>query len=309
MASLGQTLREAREARQISIEEIASATKIVPRYLEAIENDRLDIMPGGFFIRGIIRTYAKAIGLDGEEVLARYRAAGLVGEPERKRALFKVGPTPSAPLPPPPPPIAAPPFEPAAPPAAEAATAHDLPFEPAPKPRLSPAARKRIIAWAWRSAAVVLIVAVLAFLWSSRRPRPPEPKPAALATQAVVTGSALPAAQTQPTAPPAEAPPPAEEAWKGVTIEISFQAETWIQVFADGVLKVDGLFPAGSSARAHADEALVVNTGNAGGFKFRLNGQSARPLGRGAQVLTDIRITPANFKELLEVRPPGSPTG
>ena len=68
MASLGQTLKEEREARNISIEEIAAATKIVPRYLEALEADRLDIMPGGFFIRGIIRTYARFLGLDGDDV-------------------------------------------------------------------------------------------------------------------------------------------------------------------------------------------------------------------------------------------------
>ena len=101
MASLGQSLREAREERNISIEEIASATKIVHRYLEALENDRLDIMPGEFFIKGIIRTYARAIGLDAEEVLARYKAAGLIGEPERKRHIFqKAAPEPAPPLPP-----------------------------------------------------------------------------------------------------------------------------------------------------------------------------------------------------------------
>jgi len=86
MASIGQALREEREARNISIEEIASATKIVSRYLDALEADRLDQMPGGFFIRGIIRTYARSIGLDPEEVLNRYKEAGLLeaAAPERK---------------------------------------------------------------------------------------------------------------------------------------------------------------------------------------------------------------------------------
>ncbi len=87
MASLGQELREEREGRHISIEEIASATKIVSRYLKALESDHLDIMPGEFFIKGIIRAYSRAIGLDGEAVLAKYKAAGLIGEPERKRHL------------------------------------------------------------------------------------------------------------------------------------------------------------------------------------------------------------------------------
>ncbi len=334
MASLGQALREEREARNISIEEIASSTKIVRRYLEALEDDRMDVMPGGFFIKGIIRAYAKAVGLDPEEVLGRYKAAGLLGEPERKRNIFqRAAPEPAPPLPPPPapaPPVEpvptpAPPASPAPPPPPSPAAPPDtlpaapaetpagpsgpapvLAFEPAPKPRLSPAARKLIFGWIWRSAAVLLVVAVLVVLWSSRRPRPPQAKPAAVATETVVAGGALP--PSQPAVQP-EPPPVVEEAWAGVTIELTFRAETWIRVYTDGALKIDGLFPAGTSARAHADERLVISTGNAGGFTFLLNGQPARPLGRAGQILTDVLITPGNYKELLEARPPGPPAG
>jgi cytoskeleton protein RodZ len=333
MASLGQTLKEDREARNISIEEIASATKIVPRYLEALEADHLDIMPGGFFVKGIIRTYARSIGLDPDEVLARYKAAGLLGEPERKRHVFqKPTPEPSPVAPPVPPAMSLPAVEPAL--AAEPEPASELVIEEAPAPRLSPAARKRIIALAWRGAAAVLVGAVLIVLWSSRRPRPPQVKPGAIITapEPVVTRSEavqLPAQKTQqesapasqpqtqpssqppPTAaaPATEPPPAVEKEWKGVTIEISFQAETWIQIYTDGELKVDGLFPAGATARAQANERLLIHVGNAGGFTFLLNGKPAKPLGRSGQVLTDIKITPENYKDFLAGQSPGPPTG
>jgi cytoskeleton protein RodZ len=318
MASLGQSLKDEREARHISIEEIASATKIVPRYLEALENDRLEIMPGDFFIKGIIRTYARAIGLDGDEVLTRYKAAGLIGEPERKRHFFQKPATEPVT---PPPAVPALSDEPIASPKPDVAPAPELSIEPAPRPKLSPAARKRIFAWVWRTAAVLLVIAGLVFLWSSRRPRAPEAKPGTTAPDTVVAQGVLPPPQqtnpavspsTGPAAEPAtrpEEPPAAEEVWKGVTIEISFKAETWIQVYTDGELKVDGLFPAGTSARAQADRELLIHTGNAGGFTFLLNGKAARPLGRTGQVLTDIRIKPDNTKDFLEVRPPSSPTG
>lgn len=324
MGSLGQELREEREARQISIEEIASSTKIVSRYLEALEDDRLDVMPGGFFVKGIIRAYAKAVGLDPEEVLGRYKAAGLLGEPERRRNLFQratpgpappplplsAPPTEPAPLPPPAPAPPAPPdLEPPAPspepaPAPEPATG--LLIEPAPKPRLSPAARKLIIAWAWRSALVLLAVAVLVVLWSSRRPRPPEAKPGSVATKPVPSGGPLP-----PAAPAVltEPPPAVEEGWKGVTIEIAFRDATWIRVYADGALQIDGVFPAGTTARARADERIVITTGNAGGFTFLLNGEPARALGRAGDLLADVTITPANYKEFLEPRQPGPSAG
>ena len=334
MASLGQSLREAREERNISIEEIASATKIGHRYLEAIENDRLDLMPGEFFIKGIIRTYARAIGLDGEEVLARYKAAGLIGEPERKRHIFQKSAPELAP-PPPPPPILPPPAEPeptplpsAAPaPAPEAPEAPGLFFEPVAKPRLSPAARKRIVAWVLRIIAVLVVVGVLVILWSSRRPKPAQSAPVTVTPPSVVsdiTPSTLqqtdpaaaastattdkPALEPAPIAPN-EPPPAPAVAWKGVTIEFTFKDETWIEVRTDGELKIYGVFPANTTARARADAEILIQTGNAGGFSILLNGQPARPLGRTGQFLQDFKITPANYKDLLEVRPPGSPAG
>ncbi|RPI97425.1 MAG: helix-turn-helix domain-containing protein [Candidatus Aminicenantes bacterium] len=301
MAALGQKLREEREARNISIEEIASATKIVPRYLEALEADHLDQMPGGFFVKGIIRSYAHAIGLDADEVLARYKAAGLVGGRAARSAPAEQVPqyVPTVPIEPESPAEAAP----APAPAHEAVT--DLFVEEAPKAGLSPAARKRIFAWGWRTLAALVVIAAVFYLWSSRRPRPPQQPP-----ETVVARETLPPAQkTEPgpapvsqsqTENPSEPPPVVEEVWRGVTIEISFQAETWIQIRTDGEIKVDGLFPAGATARAQADKELLIHTGNAGGFSFRLNGRPAKPLGRSGQVLTDIKIRPDNLSEFLD---------
>ena len=86
MGALGQELKKQRESRNISLDEMASSTKIVGRYLQALEEDRFDAMPGGFFIKGILRTYAVYVGLDPDEVLARYREAGLFEEPARARS-------------------------------------------------------------------------------------------------------------------------------------------------------------------------------------------------------------------------------
>ena len=127
-----------------------------------------------------------------------------------------------------------------------------------------------------------------------------EPGPAPVSQSQTETPSgpaSKPAAE--PVSKP-EPPPAVEEAWKGVTIEISFQAETWIQVYTDGELKVDGLFPAGATARARADKELLIRTGNAGGFSFRLNGRQAKPLGRSGQLLNDIKIRPENLSDFLE---------
>jgi cytoskeletal protein RodZ len=72
MAGFGEALRRERELREIGLREIANATKINLRYLEALEQGRFDILPGGVFNKGFIRAYARFIGADGEALVDRY---------------------------------------------------------------------------------------------------------------------------------------------------------------------------------------------------------------------------------------------
>jgi len=72
MITFGQDLKRERELRGISLKEIADFSKINLRFLKALEDNRLDILPGKFFTRGIIRTYAKYLGLEEEKVLNQY---------------------------------------------------------------------------------------------------------------------------------------------------------------------------------------------------------------------------------------------
>ena len=77
MASLGQDLKRERELRGISLKEISSSTKISMRFLEALEEDRLDIIPGNFFIKAILKSYARFIGLEEDYVLNKFYEASL----------------------------------------------------------------------------------------------------------------------------------------------------------------------------------------------------------------------------------------
>ncbi len=73
--TLGAYLREAREMRGLTLEEISKETKISRRFLEALENEDWEILPAEVYVRGYLRCYAEAVGLDPKEVLLRYRAA------------------------------------------------------------------------------------------------------------------------------------------------------------------------------------------------------------------------------------------
>ncbi|MGH9406331.1 MAG: RodZ domain-containing protein [Terriglobia bacterium] len=73
VAVFGESLRREREMRGISIEEISETTKISVRFLQALERDEFDKLPGGIFIRSFIRSYASYLGLDCEQVLAEFQ--------------------------------------------------------------------------------------------------------------------------------------------------------------------------------------------------------------------------------------------
>jgi cytoskeletal protein RodZ len=72
MGSFGEDLKKAREAKGVALEAIAASTKITTRYLQAVEQERFDQLPGGVFRRSIVRSYARTAGLDEEEWVTRY---------------------------------------------------------------------------------------------------------------------------------------------------------------------------------------------------------------------------------------------
>lgn len=70
---VGTILHEARNRRKIELSEVEAETRIRLRYLSAIENEEWDVLPGGVYTRGFIRTYASFLGLDGERLVEDYR--------------------------------------------------------------------------------------------------------------------------------------------------------------------------------------------------------------------------------------------
>lgn len=71
-AGLGDYLRSEREKRHVTIEQVASATKINIKLLHALEGDNYDTLPAKPFVRGFVTSYARYIGIDHKEVLTRF---------------------------------------------------------------------------------------------------------------------------------------------------------------------------------------------------------------------------------------------
>lgn len=89
--SFGNWLRRERELRQVSLRDISDETKISIRYLEALEEDRFDILPGSVFAKGFLRQYARYVGLDGDEVVNSYLTAESGQRPEEPTGAYRKG--------------------------------------------------------------------------------------------------------------------------------------------------------------------------------------------------------------------------
>src|SRR5215475_1360412 len=72
MGQFGDKFRKAREAKELTLDDVSNVTKISPRMLQAIEEENFDKLPGGVFNKGFIRAYAKHLALDAEEAIAEY---------------------------------------------------------------------------------------------------------------------------------------------------------------------------------------------------------------------------------------------
>ena len=98
MANFYEELRESRLARGLSIEDIASVTKINPQYLHAVESGEYEVLPEPYIVL-FIKAYAKEIGIDPEDAARRYRlfrsAEQLPKEKRRARRELAEGETKS----------------------------------------------------------------------------------------------------------------------------------------------------------------------------------------------------------------------
>jgi len=249
MASIGTELKRERELRGITLQEIADATKINIRYLRDLEEDRLDNLPGTFFMKGIIRAFAKYIGLDENTILNSYYESELHREQEQEQELVEKSQK----------------------------TQNTLPIKV-----------KRILYSILLFFALFVVLTLIAYIFIYQKPQ---------RGQVEETPSAQTIQETAPTLPP-ETPILEEE--KELILNFTFVMETWIQIYADGELVIEGLKLEGEKVQVIAKEEFLIHTGNAGGFSVTLNNKIGKPFGEPGDVVRNIRITLENMEAFIE---------
>ena len=251
--TFGAHLKREREARKVSLEDVAKSTKISKRLLSELEEERFKDLPGGIFNKGFVRAYAKFLGLNEEEMVAEYVKA---------EAGAEVQPTLT-------PPIAMETQKLMASMAVakereESVRAHD------------PAARVLVTLV---TIAVVLGVGGYAYKYY-------EEKNSGTAKAAEQTP-----AQQQHVAPvktqaPVAAAASADPAQSGVHIELHAREESWMLVSADGRTPVEMILTANQSKKFYAEKQLVMKFGNAEAIEVVRNGKPMPAFAPGTKTQT-----------------------
>ena len=93
MFEIGSSLREARTRQGLDVNEFELRTKVRGKYLRALEEERFEQLPGHTYVKGFLRTYADALGLDGQLYVDEYNSRYVGGDEETPLRARRVSPS------------------------------------------------------------------------------------------------------------------------------------------------------------------------------------------------------------------------
>ena len=281
MESFGAQLKQERERKGVTLEDISLTTKIGTRMLRALEEGHFDQLPGGIFNKGFIRAYARCLGMDEEQAVADY--------------LVATGVTPSV----------------------KKSENDEAPILEPPSREENPATA----GLPWGTFAVVLLIVALGFAaWgfysresekeasesaspaqNSTPANPPNTPPVAAAEQSQpekkssesvdssaptskpIEPPAATATPSQPTASPAVSPAPPTSAESQprpavpsnapLLLVIKAREDSWLSISVDGEIVTRALLAAPAQKSVRARNEIVIKAGNVGALDFEFNGK------------------------------------
>ena len=297
MDPIGVYLKQARKKKGVSLEHVASQTKIQKHHLQALESEDFANLPAKVFVKGFVRSYAKALGIDEEEALQAFlQTSGTFYDQHQSEhpqphvqvtleaaprqginwtlvfgvivvigvsaIWYSLPEKPEAPI------VLSEPESPST-------------IEPVEAPMEAPVTPK-----ADSQESIVPINPV-----ESGSTIPSSPVPDSVPSQAASKPDAP--ASVQPI-PPDSLPQPANHSpTEGPQIlEIEAAQLTWVVVQSDDRAPNEALLQPGQRITWKADTQFLITLGNAAGVVIRLNGEPQGPFGNPGQVVRNIRLRP-----------------
>ena len=276
MSSLGETLRRARAAQGLSVDELAQRLKINPKYLTAIEENDRSSFPSSFFYRSFVQQYAAALSFNAQQIDAQLNQ--LLGA--------------EAPLPLP---------------------GQDSNPIRKREPEVQIRASRRGLYVTLASAATLLAASGALYLWWTKTghkdpiaaaiQKAPAIHPSKVVPMPQRTAQPAPrqahAAQLVPAAtaaePPRPSPVPAQAEFDRVVLNLVAKEQTWLSVYSDGKRVYSGVLRANESKAIEGKQSARMTIGNAGGLEVQFNGKLIGALGAHGQVRT-VLFTRDNFE-------------
>ena len=250
MGELGELLRQAREQKGLSLEDIQAATYIKRRYLEALEAEEWGQLPHPTVGRGFLANYAAVLDLDVNYVLGLYDQR--VPQPVRDSGATL--------------------------------TEQGILFKSIsmkPPPRVSP---DLLIGLAMVLILVGIVGGTILLYGESLLPKD---KGASVISALPTADMAfiLPTPTPAPTETPTPTVTPTPMYYTGVSVELVITDESWVQVLVDGAKTFEGILKPGDRKHWNGERQVAVRVGNAGGVEAIVNGESMGILGQRGQVL------------------------
>ena len=246
MPALGERFRAAREARGLSLSDVAEQIRIRSVYLSAIEDENWSAIGAPVYARGFLRTYARFLGLDPEETVAEFNEQAPAAAPAAAHA---------APMP----------------------SSADYLGTERPSRNLSP------LIWIASLVAVVLVAFVIynaLTLHQGTRVAAVAVASSEPSSEPSAEPSGAPASES-----PAASPSPPAVAGDGPhSIQLTLSSPSWLRVTVDGNVSMEGTFPAGTVKLFHGKSA-VLRIGNAGGVQVSVDGKNLGTLGSAGDVV------------------------
>ena len=301
---LGEWLRQRREELGIDLDRAEAETRIRARFLQALESEDFEDLPGPVVGRGFLRNYATYLNLDPQEATRLFSEQVAPPEPE---SLSAEQPSPFT----------------------------SDPFRPVPLHEMPGRVRSRL----WIVGLLVIVAVAVAILvwqgyptisdWLASHTSAIDPNPRQQATGMVLTTAthtpttiattavpvvASPARETpipeitlSPTWTPSPAPTSTPSVYTGIFLELVFTDTSWIQVTVDGVRQFQGELPIGTYRSWYGEDRIELRIGNAGAVMATINGQSLGALGNTGEVVE--RIFEKMGEQVSEASPTPQPSG
>ncbi len=256
LEEFGNELKKARLGKNISLNDIANATRINSKFLEALEQGKFDILPATY-IRAFLREYAQYIGLSPDEVLKQYSD---ILNPGTEKA--------------------------AQPNSSEPASSNEtrIPLIKHPKSTIMMSEYRYVIALS------VLIITIIGWLFYRSAPKPTELETQEIPFEEIIKDTELKTTK-KPVTVVSKETPLAPVVSDSLVLEITTTDSVWISILIDNTTTKEFLFPPNTRRTLKAATQFSVTVGNASAATFRLNGKDLGMLGKAGSVVRNKLLT------------------